>query len=105
AVGGQGTILKTTNGGTNSIAETKSSKSTFIIFPNPANNKITISNNRSVPEEILISILDLKGDQLVQEKFQNQIQIELDLSKIANGMYLVKIQTNHGIEIKKLVIE
>jgi hypothetical protein len=39
------------------------------------------------------------------DKFRNQNKIELDVSTLARGIYLVKIQTKTGLEVKKLVME
>jgi LEA14-like dessication related protein len=47
----------------------------------------------------------MKGEQVMQRKFQNPTPVEMDVSMLAKGIYLVKIQTGAGIESKKLVIE
>jgi hypothetical protein len=47
----------------------------------------------------------MNGAILKQEKFQSQNLIELDVSAMAKGIYLVKIQTKKGIETKKLVVQ
>jgi len=47
----------------------------------------------------------MNGALLQQEKFQSQNLIELEVSALAKGFYLVKIQTNKGIETKKLVVQ
>jgi hypothetical protein len=47
----------------------------------------------------------MNGALLQQEKFQSQNLIELDVSTLAKGFYLVKIQTKKGIETKKLVVQ
>ncbi len=75
------------------------------VYPNPANNKITISNNKEIPEEAIISISQINGQLVMQDKFQNQKLIELDVSNLSNGIYLLKIETQEGMEVKKLVIQ
>jgi hypothetical protein len=104
-VGEGGTILKTSNGGVVSIEESISPHTTFSIYPNPANNKITIVNNRKLPEETIISIFNITGEQIIHDKFQNQNRIEINVNTLIKGIYLVKIQTKAGIESKKLVIQ
>jgi hypothetical protein len=47
----------------------------------------------------------MNGKILKQEKFQNQNLIEMDVSALSKGFYLVKIQTKKGIETKKLVVQ
>ena len=75
------------------------------VYPNPANNKITITNNKEIREEAIISIYQINGQLIMLDKFQNQKLIELDVSNLSNGIYLLKIQTKEGMEVKKLVIK
>ena len=77
----------------------------FIIAPNPAKDKITIFRHNKFPEEITIGHFNMMGEQVMFDKFQNQTQVEMDVSTLTNGIYLVKLQTSPGIEIKKLVIQ
>jgi hypothetical protein len=77
----------------------------FSIYPDPANYKIYIANNNNLKGESTICIFNMNGAILQQDKFQNQNLIELDVSALTKGIYLVKIQTSAGIETKKLVIQ
>jgi len=104
-VGDFGTILKTTNGGGLFIEETPSPKTKFTIYPNPTNNKITIANISKSLEETIMTIYNVKGEQIMINKFHNQNLIEMNVSMLSKGIYLVKIQTKAGIESKKLVIQ
>ncbi len=105
-VGSNGTILKTTNGGgLISTASTQKVESTFTIYPNPATNKISIATHSNLQGETIVCIFNMNGALLQQNKFQSQNLIELDVSTLAKGFYLVKIQTKKGIESKKLVVQ
>jgi|GEM_PF-3459532 len=75
------------------------------IYPNPAKDKITITDNRILPGETILSIFNMKGEQLMFYRFQNQNMVEFDVSTLAKDIYLVRIQTKSGIESKKLVIQ
>ncbi|MEI7727752.1 MAG: T9SS type A sorting domain-containing protein, partial [Bacteroidota bacterium] len=103
-VGEGETILKTTNGGT-FVEETISPEQTFIIYPNPANDKISITSNRKLTGETIITIFNMKGEQVMPVRFLHQNVIETDVSLLAKGIYLLKIQTKAAIEIKKLLIQ
>jgi photosystem II stability/assembly factor-like uncharacterized protein len=106
AVGWGGTILKTSDGGTDFIKEPPRSKEmVFTIYPNPANNRITISFKSKFTEEINVSIFNITGEQIIQGSFYNQNHIQMDVSKYAKGIYLVKIRTKTGVESKKLVMQ
>ena len=105
AVGTGGTILKTSDGGVVSVPENRSRMSAFTIYPNPANNKITITNNIESSEETSVTIFNINGEKLVQSKFRNQNDIEINVSTLAKGIYIIRIQSGSGIESKKLVIQ
>jgi hypothetical protein len=75
------------------------------LYPNPATNIISIKTNNSLQGETTICIFNMNGVLLQQEKFQSQDLIEMDVSALTKGFYLVKIQMNKGIETKKLVVQ
>jgi len=105
-LGDYGTIFKTTNGGGfPAVVENVSLESTFTVYPNPATNKISIENHSNLQGETNICIFNMNGALLQQEKFQSQNLIEMDVSTIAKGIYLIKIQTKAGVETKKLVVQ
>jgi photosystem II stability/assembly factor-like uncharacterized protein len=104
AVGGSGTILKTTNGGIYSINEVASTHSNLSIKPNPAMDKIWISNSSDSSGEIKIAIYDLQGKQLIIKVYHNQSSVEMDISALNSGIYLIKLQTIQGVEVKKLLV-
>lgn len=103
--GANGTILKTIEDGITLVEEKISVNFNINIYPNPANYKIIISHNRDLPEEAVLSIYEINGKLLMLNKFENQKLIEIDVSTISKGIYLVKIQTKEGMEVKKLVIQ
>lgn len=102
-VGGNGMILKTTNGGT-FIDDTKHSESTIKLYPNPASNKIFITN-KDYSKETLVSIVNIQGKQNSYNKILNENSIEIDLTNLTKGMYFVTIQTDKKIETKKLIVQ
>ena len=97
------TILKTTNGVT-FVEEAVSPEQTIIIYPNPANNKITILDKKKLPGETTITIFNITGTKVMQYEIGDRNAVELDISTLAKGIYLVKIQTRTIIECKKLVV-
>ena len=104
-VGAGGTILKTGNGGSVFIEDHQATKPKFNIQPNPATDIITISSEIISKEEIDITILTINGEQILRGKFYDKNQIELNVSTLAKGIYLVKIQATEGVEVKKLIID
>jgi len=69
------------------------------IYPNPANNFLTI---QSLDLSILQAKLYTATGQLVQQQsFPNQ----LDVSNYANGLYLLELQTENGVVLKKILVQ
>ena len=71
----------------------------LLVYPNPANDKITIQY--STQDDVTIEILDLQGKTVyssIQASGFNQ-KINLDISKLSNGLYtiLVKDTTSQGV--------
>jgi len=103
AVGSHGTILKN-NHGAGSIEEKESAASSYSLYPNPADTKITIVDKKKMPGETDISICGVNGDILMRFRIKDLNKVELDVSTLLKGVYMIKIQTGSEIEVKKLVI-
>jgi hypothetical protein len=104
-VGEGGTILKTSDGGTDFIPETHSPQSSFTLYPNPATDKITISKNKSVPGKAVISILNLAGEPVLPDISISKSQCQINVSSLSSGVYIVKLRNRTGVEVKKLIIQ
>lgn len=74
----------------NSIAE-KKKQIPLIIYPNPVASILTISTGIK-KDAAIISIIDIQG-RLIQQYFNIKDDIQLDLSKLSNGNYIVKYET------------
>jgi hypothetical protein len=77
----------------------------FTLFPNPANNRITIANKFIETGETIVTIFNINGTQLIQDKYRNQQDIEINVSGLRTGIYIVKIQTGSSVDTKKLVVQ
>lgn len=82
-----------------SILSTESNIITnFNIFPNPATNQITIDlKNESLKE---VNIYNNLGQLVMQSK-----EKEINTTKLNAGVYFVKVETDKGKSVKKLIIE
>ena len=93
------------NSGTDFVERHKPIIAKFIIYPNPANEKISVISEGISKQEIDISIFTMNGEQVFQEQFYIQNQVDLDVNLLSKGIYLLKIQSREGIEVKKIVID
>lgn len=67
------------------------------VFPNPANNVVTVKANSAVKT---VELYDVQG-RLLQVVNTDTI----DVSKRASGLYLLKVRTEKGMKVEKLVRE
>lgn len=77
------------------------SENEIIVYPNPAQNIVTITTNSDTPN--LLEIYTATGQLVYQENFQGQTQI--NVSTFTQGIYFVKLQSGHDAPVvKKLVV-
>ncbi len=89
----------------NKIPETKINNA-INIYPNPANEELTIDFHDSDIENCKITLLDMSGKIIrTFEYTENKKYYSINLSKINPGLYLIKLQSgNNAIIYKKIVI-
>ena len=85
------------------VSVSQTQKGSLRIFPNPTTDKVNIAlsdNDRF--ESTTVSVYNLIGKQvLVQKTTANTL--ELDMSSLAKGTYLLKIDTNNSIYTEKII--
>lgn len=69
-----------------------------VIYPNPANDKVTIIANKNG----LIKIIDLNGRVIKSKNIENGKEI-IDISELSGGVYSIQIMTDKGLTVKKLI--
>jgi len=74
----------------------------FNMYPNPATNVVNITNNENMLVEE-VTVYDSTGKQLTTQNYNNENQIQLNVENLASGTYMLHIQTNAGLAVKKLV--
>jgi len=71
------------------------------LFPNPAKNQLTIQSENHIQQVVIYSVL---GEQMIQTK-ANSNALNIDLSELASGQYIVEIQNETGVQHQILVKE
>ena len=75
----------------------------LILYPNPANEKITIDAGNALPGTIMV--FNIEGELLLQQNVERS-QTEIDITGLPAGMYLVKISAGDGAaRVKRFVKE
>ena len=79
----------------------------FEIYPNPAQDQITIEFSATSLPASNMNIYDLNGKVVKSYNFDEQQSTSLDLnvSDISTGVYLVKTESSRGSAVEKLIIK
>lgn len=76
-------------------------KSSFSIFPNPVNNKITILSDFRLSS---ITIYNSMGEKLV-EQYSNKKELTISTDKLTNGIYVVRSKMGNGtVVVEKIIV-
>ncbi len=73
------------------------------IYPNPVKSNLTLNFNKTADLK-KVSLFDLYGH-IIFEKQTDEISLNLNLSKIASGMYYLRVQNDTSFIIKKIIKE
>jgi hypothetical protein len=76
----------------------------LVMYPNPAKDRIYISSSETIKIQ-QIEITDMQGALLQNQIASNEHVIDVNLNNFAQGVYFIKIYTDHGIIAKKLIIQ
>jgi photosystem II stability/assembly factor-like uncharacterized protein len=95
--GMSGIVLKTGNaGGVTGIAKYNTQNSIVHIYPNPAQNKITIDANDVAD----VKLFDVLGKQIFSTKTN-----DVDVSNFNDGVYFIQVQTKQNTTTQKIMIQ
>ena len=75
---------------------------TFVLYPNPAETSVTISNPmHEFVEHVLL--LDMQGRLLIHQSVHSSETIELDITTLKSGFYLVQLQGKKKSTLRHLL--
>jgi len=87
-----------------SIDESDFSTSVFLLFPNPAKDKVNVQLNGDYNGQIHVRVFDPRGI-ICHEQLQFTSETPLDINGLTPGLYLVVAETDRSVFTQKLVIE
>jgi membrane-bound inhibitor of C-type lysozyme len=76
---------------------------TISIAPNPATNKVTLTINGN-KKLLTVDLLNASGQELKRFTMNGET-LQLNLPKLASGMYYLKLSSEGFSETRKLVIQ
>lgn len=71
------------------------------VYPNPAKDRVTITAASQVEA---IEVYDIQG-RLLQSAIVNDTEVEMDLSSRNTGIYFMKVETDRGMKVEKIIKE
>jgi Leucine-rich repeat (LRR) protein len=71
------------------------------ILPNPTSSIVTINSNGIINS---IQLYDVQG-RLIETKLENSQQVSFDLSDKNSGIYFLKVFTENGVKVEKIIKE
>ena len=77
------------------------------VYPNPTNGKVYVGLTAEETTSLSIQTLSITGSLLSEKKFDKvhgDFVTELDLENYAKGTYLVKIVSNRGNFVRRIVV-
>lgn len=89
------------------IDESKTSNTILNIFPNPANDNVTVIFN-ALTNNTIVTIIDLTGKQVLTEQLNTDIglsQQNLNINNLTQGIYFLKITSGTNTSTQKLIIQ
>ncbi|RKR10221.1 putative secreted protein (Por secretion system target) [Flavobacterium sp. 90] len=75
-------------------------KSTVTLYPNPSNDKFTVS----APENSIVSVISAEGKIILEQKTTTE-NTEINLANYSSGLYLIKITNGNKSITKKVLLK
>jgi len=74
----------------------------FNLYPNPATNIVNITNSENLSVK-QVSIYDVAGKLVNTQHFNSEAEIQLNVETLTSGTYILHLNTNEGVAVKKLI--
>lgn len=76
------------------------------MFPNPTTGLLNITVDGNVSPNMTVTVFNLLGEEVVSPAFYKAgtTNMQVDLSGVSNGLYLVKVQSINGTAVKQISV-
>jgi hypothetical protein len=82
----------------------KENKISFSVYPNPTDGIINLSLGQGMDENLILDILDMQGAVLMKGIHLTNNSMQVDLSMLSPGIYLIRLTGRNTQAHNKLVI-
>lgn len=78
----------------------------YSIYPNPSNGILVIDFNESY-SKTKIELINITGDVVESFSINNTVDLRksIDLSALSKGLYLLRVSSNEGFDVRRIVLE
>ena len=87
------------------IAIKKENKTKLVIYPNPSNNAILISNFGKSLSSSSLKVYDTQGRLVLNRILEEETDYKLDISTLVNGLYFIKMINNQNTFTESFIKE
>lgn len=78
---------------------------TLSVFPNPTSDLVTLAFGQLLDGPVQVSLFNLQGQQLQQRQFNQAMgNVQLNVSEVPAGIYLLNVRTEQGMATRKLIV-
>lgn len=84
---------------------TNFSNSNVKVYPNPSQDRIDIDILVKTSDKVNIKLLSLDGSIVLNQKFNKNQSIVIDIKNLIKGIYLLRIEQNQNVLIRKVTIK
>jgi subtilisin-like proprotein convertase family protein len=74
------------------------------IYPNPAKDQITIDLTRSSQKYLSFDIMNIQGQKVMQKNLGTNVKVNVDVSLLSSGFYIINLKTENNSIAKKIII-
>lgn len=74
------------------------------IYPIPTRNYITIDFTKSSQEYLSYEIVNLQGQRVLSNNLSGREKVDVDVSLLSSGFYIVNLKSNNNIVSKKIIV-
>jgi predicted NUDIX family NTP pyrophosphohydrolase len=92
-------------GGGVGIKEPLIEENSISIFPNPANNQLTIYSSVVLDKEVTISVINVFGETVQTEIIVGSGNEQLMIKNLTAGIYFLQFKTKNGTVVKRFIKE
>ncbi len=96
------------NAGTTSVSEIDNTNFNLQLFPNPAQNIVTVSYELTESSILTIDVINMIGEnvQTISNSFQNRgsVEFQFETNSLNDGIYFLRIQSKKDSQVLKFTV-